>query len=909
MGIRVSYVARQFRRMFMFARAVVTRRARERDLREELSLHVEREVERNVLSGMSPADARAQAMRDFGNVELLKEHSRDARGTRWLDELRQDTRYAFNDIVKRPFLAALIIATLTIGIGVNASALSVLNLLFQPIAVPDAKSVVGIEISRNPQRFRDQFSYKDLRLLREKVPSLRGITGSSGLIPVILSRRTPQATPRDGFISFVADDYFSLLGGKIVSGRAIDASDNLAPLASPVAVLGGRYWRTEFGSDTGIVGQMISVNGVSMQVIGVADESFAGEGFELRTPEVWVPAMMRDAIWRSTDSTSTAENIAWLDLTARLGTHGTMARAQLELSALNRQIARLHNVADSMISIRTYRPGALGQVSLAERTGAASIGMLAPLLILLIACANLTNVMLTRAAARQHEFGVRMSLGASRARLIRQLLVESAVFAAIGSVCGLLLTRILIAVSARRLFENFGHRDPITAASRIVIDSHVLTVTMLVALGTVFVVGLIPALRTTRVDLNSVLKAESGAAAGTSPSKSRLRNSLVVLQVACSVVLLLVAGSFARSATRTTDSDVGFDASHLIVAKLFAKVGGLDSLQARAYFGAVAQRITLIPAITTVAEVSNVPFEGMMISGLSHEGAGANAHVEHSLYNNVSPDYFRAMGVQLVRGRFFDASECTDDASVLVISESMASAMWPGEDAIGKRVKSEYTGKGATIIGVVRNVSLSHPGEEYLPATYAPLNMTGNVLGESGMLILRTNGNAAAVTDMLRRTIRDIDPSIYTSVFTLSDAIENSEFARAGRSFAAGAAALGTLALLLASVGLYGVAAFAVTQRTREIGIRMALGARQSDVLRDSLVRMSRLSLYGLLFGSIVGVIVLLGLRALLSGLSTFNVLSFVGVLALLLVTSLIATWVPARRASRIDPMVALRRG
>ncbi|MEO7997549.1 MAG: ABC transporter permease, partial [Gemmatimonadaceae bacterium] len=297
MRFSASYFARVTRRWYQWVRALFTHRARERDLREELQLHIEREAERNVAEGMSPDDARSAALRIFGNVELLKEQSRDTRGTRWFDELQQDSRYALRDIARRPMFAALVIGTLAIGIGVNSAAFSVLNLLFQPIAVPDAQSVVSLEVSGTARRYRDSFSYDDLKLLRANTPSLSGITGSSGLIPIIFSRRSAQSVPRDAFTSFVTDEYFSLLGGKMVLGRAILPTDNESESAPPVAVLSGRFWRTEFGGDSTVIGQTITVSGVAFQVVGVADESFAGEGFELRTPEVWIPAMTRRKLW------------------------------------------------------------------------------------------------------------------------------------------------------------------------------------------------------------------------------------------------------------------------------------------------------------------------------------------------------------------------------------------------------------------------------------------------------------------------------------------------------------------------------------------------------------------------------------------------------------------------------------
>ncbi|MEO7998688.1 MAG: FtsX-like permease family protein, partial [Gemmatimonadaceae bacterium] len=581
--------------------------------------------------------------------------------------------------------------------------------------------------------------------------------------------------------------------------------------------------------------------------------------------------------------------------------------AKLELSSLNRQVARLHDVPDSTVRISAYRPGALGRVTLVERSGALSLGMLAPLLILLIACANLTNVMLTRAAARQHEIGVRLSLGAGRARIVRQLLVESALLALTGAAAGLLITRVLISILAVRLFESFGHRDPITAASRIVVDSHVLLATLLVAIGTVLVVGLLPALRATRLDLTSVLKSDSGGTTGGSAQRSRLRNALVVVQVACSAVLLLVAGSFARSATRTADADVGFDASHVVVSKTFPTSTNRDSARAREVHRAIAERLQLMPAITDIAETSTVPFEGFMITAVSKAEAPTAARKTPTLFVQVSPNFFNVLGIPLTGGRVFTRSEGTEKPDVVMVSEAFAKALWPGESAIGKRLSSEFTASGATVIGIVRNVSLASPGETAMPVLYAPLLMTGNTPGESGVLIMKTAGNADVISGAIQNSIRAYDPSVYASVYTLSSAISKSEFVRAGRSFATGASALGSLALLLAAVGLYGVAAFAVAQRTREIGIRMALGASRSKVLRDSLLRIGRLATWGILFGAVGGTFVLLGLRALLSGLAPFSAPAFVGVMLLLMLTSLLAAWVPSRRASRIDPMVALR--
>lgn len=900
--------ARHLRSAYMRVRAVFTHRARERDLAEELELHLIRATEQHESLGMTPANARAAALRAFGNVESIKAHSRDARGTRWIDEIRQDTRYAIRDVMRRPAFAVLVILTLAAGIGVNSSVFSVLNLLFQPIAVPDAASIVSLARSNTTFRFRNQFSLDDVRLLRASVPALRGIVGSSGLIPVVFSRRGAESIPRDAFVSFVTDDYFSLLGGRIIQGRAILASDNASDGVSPVAVLSERFWRNEYGGDAQVVGQTVVVSGVAFQVVGIANEAFAGEGFELRTPELWVPAMMRAAMWRGNDSTASVATYPWLDVTARLAPGVSIGRATLELGALNQRIAQRNGVPDSVVRLSAYRPSALGNVSFAERAGAASIGMLLPLLILLIACANLTNVMLTRAASRQHEFGVRLSLGASRGRIIRQLLVESTLLAMAGAVVGLLLTRVLIALLAVRLFESFGHRDPLTAASRVAIDSHVLLGTMIVAIGTIIVVGLVPALRATRVDLSTIIKSQSYGSTGGS-AKSRLRDTLVVCQVACSAVCLLIAGSFARTAARTGDADVGFDASHVVVARVSSAITGSDSASARAFRSDMVERLTLIPAIADIAETLQVPFEGIMIEQASPEHSTAAQRLHSVLTMHVSSNYFRVMGTTFVSGRTFEPNESVAEPSVTVVSEALAAAMWPGENALGKRIKSTTSETGQTVIGVVKNVSLSVPGESFMPVMYSPLPKSGNTVGESGWLVIKTVGSAESAASTIQSTIRGYDAKVYSSVYPLSVAITKSEFVRASRSFAAGATALGTLALLLAAVGLYSVAAFAVSERTREIGIRMALGARSEQVMRESLWRIGKLTMWGLGIGVSTGVFILLVLRALLSGLAPFSALAFVGVIALLVLTALVAAWAPARRASRIDPMVALRGG
>lgn len=901
-----SRIARLSRRAYQWVRALLTRRARERDLAEELQLHLDRETERQMSMGLSADEARAAALRLFGNVELLKEQSRDARGTRWVDEVRQDTHYALRDMRRRPLFAALVIATLAIGIGVNSAAFTVVNLLFQPMAVPDPGSVVALEVSGIARRFRDSFSYEDLQLLRAKVPSLRAIAGSSGPITVIFSRRSAQAMPRDAFASFVSDDYFALLGGTMQLGRAIQAADNRAEGVSPVAVLSGRFWKSEFGADSAVLGQIVNISGASFEIVGVANETFVGEGFELQSPDVWVPAMMRRAVWQDEDSTTTSTNIPWLNLTARLSAESSLDRVKVEVASLNRQIAALHSVPDSAVRIGAYRPGALGKVTLVEQAGALSIGMLAPVLILLIACANLTNVMLTRAAARQHEFGVRLSLGAGRARIIRQLLVESALLAFAGAIVGLFITRALVSALSVRIFESFGHRDPVTAASRIVVDGHVLTMTLMIAIGTVFLVGLLPALRATRMDLNRVLRNESAGATG-GAGTSRLRNTLVVVQVTCSAILLLVAGAFARSTSQTGDANVGFDASNVIVAKSYLTTSYGDSIRARMVHGEIAERIRLTPTVTDIAETSAVPFEGIMITQVSRADVSTTTRPSPTMFLQVSSNFFAVLGIPIVSGRTFDRTNDKESPDVVIVSEGLARTLWPGENAVGKRLNSEFVQAGAVVIGVARDVSLSNPGETKIPALYAPLVTFGRALGESGVLLAKTTGDPESVASTVLNSIRAYDPTLYASSYTLKTAIEKSEFVRAGHSFATGASALGGLALLLAAVGLYGVAAFAVAQRTREIGIRMALGANRSTVLIDSLMRMTRLALFGIAYGAVGGIIVLLGLRAILSGLAKFSAAAFVGVMLLILVTSLFAAWIASRRASRIDPMAALR--
>jgi predicted permease len=821
----------------------------------------------------------------------------------------QDLRYSLRSLLKRPGFTVVVVATLALGIGVNAAIFSVFNILLRPLPVKESESIVRLTFEEGSRR-ADRFSFHDYSYIRDRNQLFSDVIAVFEEERFLLGENRPNSDPEEILGNFVSENYFAMLGGSTHLGRFFTAEENSVPGRDAVVVLSHGFWQRRFGSDAQLVGGSIKLNGKPFTVIGITHPAFVGLRHEV--PDIWLPLAMRAAM-----STDRFEGIApekrdgyggrdfqWVSIYARLKPGRTAPEARTEMNALLGQL----DTQSSTGPKKTIAVDPINEMKLPIEAWML-IGMVlgATGLILLIACFNIANMQLARAIARQKEIGVRMCLGASRWRLIRQLLTESLVLGVVGGVAGVMLAWWSLNLFLSVIFVRYGGGDMVRVAIDLTPDWRVLAYSFGLALLSGIAFGLVPALRATRPDLIGLVKSEGATATGRS-ARSRLSGALVVAQVSICFVLLIPAGLLLRSVQLNLATDPGYEAKNLLSVDYSLELSGYDAERAKVFQQQLMTRLAALPGVKSVS-LDRV-YIGRGITLLDQGGTGPKQYSNVPI-EEIPSTFLDTIGTPLVLGRAFIADEVNAHTPVLIVSESTARSLWPGESALGKLLRIEQPVRdggtkiifsSAQVVGVARDNQIYRSGETPPLIVYLP----GAAPGEMDTTVLvRTTTDAAALKDLARREAYAVEPVLRLFVNTFEERIAREQTIMSAASH--GATALGTLALMLAVIGLYGVMAWLVVQRTREIGIRMALGAQAHNVLALVLRQGMKLVLIGVVIGIPASLAAVRLLSSMLIGLTTSDALTIGVVTALMVGVTLLACYLPARRATRVDPLETLR--
>ncbi|HEX8070522.1 MAG TPA: ABC transporter permease [Pyrinomonadaceae bacterium] len=923
---------RQLRAWVVRVRGLFNKGRRDRELTEELEAHIQMQAEDNLRAGMPPEEARRRAAVKLGGVEAIKEQYRDRRGIPAVENLVRDLRYGLRALRRSPGFTAVAVLSLALGIGANTALFSVVDaVLLKKLPVKDPEQLVLFKWAAGPtfspgshhgNRTSDEsgrlvwssFPYQTYARIRAQPGALSDVFafGDVGM-NVSADGRAEVATGQA-----VSGNYYAALGVPALVGRTLTDEDDRAS-AAPAAVLSYRYWQRRFGGDRAVVGRQINLNNVAFTVVGVTPPGFDGTMNLGTSPDVSVPIAWEPQVGGERSSMKGAGGW-WLRLMGRLrdGATAEQARAYLEpvfqtTVAEQREARRAQGQegikplsSDEYPRLAAY-PGSQGETITRQRYQQPLYMLLGVVaLVLLVACANVANLLLARAAARRQEITVRLALGASRGRLIRQLLTESLLLASLGGALGVLLAVWikdgLLAVG------DWGGADMAALDPRL--DLRVLGFTLALSLLTGVLFGLVPAWRATRVELTPALK--EGARSSATAARSWLTQSLVVAQVAMSLLLLVGAGLFLRTLVNLHSVALGFNARNLLVFTVEPNLIGYKGDRLANLYKQMAERVEAVPGVRAVT----FSRERLLAGGESDRSvylpgaAGGEAKPDGETYiNQVRENFLAAMEIPLLAGRSLTPQDDARAPKVAVVNQAFARRFLRGENPVGRRFgfTPENTGE-LEIVGVAGDAKYVRQREEAQPTVYLPWAQELRAAGAMTFEV-RTSGEPAAVVAAVRQAAGEVAANLpLKDVKTQVEQAE--ERLRMERLFAKLLGLFGLLAQTLAAVGLYGVLAWSVTQRTREIGIRVALGAQSGDVLRMVLRQGMLLTLVGVAVG-LAGAYALTryleSVQRMLYGVRPTDPLTFVATAAALTLVALAACYVPARRATKVDAVIALR--
>jgi len=885
----------------LLLRSILRGRQVERELDEELQFHLEHKIEEGIAQGLSPDEARYAALRAMDGLEQRKEEMRRMRRIHWLTDFVADVQYAIRSLRRTPGLTAFVVITIALGIGMTATPFSMLDaLIFRPYPVPHPSDVVTLVSTSRDNSF-DSFSYREYLDIRDNTKSYDGVIANAPLGLVGFSAE-PGATPRVRGGMMVSGNYFRVLGVEPRLGRAFRENEDEVPGRDAVMVLGPGFWKNEFASDPSVVGRIVRLNGTDFTVIGVAPESFPGMQVFMR-PDFYTPLAMARVF-----STNPQKNFfedrddRELSVKARLKPGTTQQQAHNELAVLAQDFEREHpDVSrDRGAAVRTQFEMRTRDDDVNWKFGVIFTGL--ALAVLLVACTNVAGLLLSRARTRAREIAVRLALGAGRFRLIRLLLTESLVLACLGGLGG-----IAVGYGGIEFLSTFTIPTELPIKVPFRMDTRVLLASLALSVLSAVFCGLAPSLQSTRLDLVKGLK----SADVDLPGRRRLwgRNVLVVAQVSMSLMLLAAAFLMFRGFHQSLREGTGFAKNQVLMASFDPRLVQYDAAQTRQFYKLLTERVREVPGVQSAALTQNPPLglDDFGVVAFVPDGFQMPRDRENftSPMDTIDEGYFETLGIPILRGRGFLASDTEDAPRVAVVNEQFAKHYWPGADAVGKHFRLDgATGTPVEIVGVAQTVKYRETIERPTDFVYMPLAQDPKA---RMALLLRSSGDPLQLVKPLKEVVRALDSNLPMLGMRTYEDLYRYHAVEGPRVAVELVGTLGAVGLLLAIAGLYGVVAYNVSRRTREIGIRVAIGARPSDILRLVMSKGLMLVGTGTAIGLAMGFAVEQVMNSMLFNAGGVNIAVYLLVVPAMILVTMLAAYVPARRASRIEPTQALR--
>ncbi len=817
-----------------------------------------------------------------------------------MENLRKDLRYAVRMLAKSPAFTLIAVLALGFGIGANTAIFSVFNgMLWRPLPVKDPQQIVVVTEGKRGQAFPLPLSYLDFMDYRELKPVFSDLAAFAPS-PINFDA---GGRPERAWTGFVSGNYFSMLGVEAIRGRTFSNDEGWVAGKDPLIVLNYKFWQQRFGGDPRIVGQTVQVNQHAFTIIGVLPQSFHGTYYFI-DPDFYTPLTMVPTLDPNSPDILTRRNASDFRVVGRLQPGVTSAMAQAAAEPTNRRLAEQYPDSHKEVSLEVEpelrarpEPGLGGFMATVSGVFMALVG-----LVLLIACANVANLILARANGRRKEIATRIALGATRWRMIRQLLTESILLAFMGGLAGLLLARWV----AMGLLSIHLPTDVPIRLFDLQMDWRIFTFSFIAAMLTGLVAGIIPALQTSRTDLAETLK--EGGRSGGGAGRHRMRNALVIGQVTVSLLLLACAGFFIRSFQNSARVDMGFRIENVLLLSMDVGLQGYNEQRGQQFYQQLAERVKALPGVRAAAISSFIPmgYDNAIVSVyLPEHAASDKSGVETAFSNSVQPGYFGAAGVPVIQGREFTDADTATSPSVAIINEAFANKIWPGQDPIGRTFQREKNGPIIQVVGLTRTGKYLFLYESSVTYVYFPLAQNYN---STATIFVHTDNDPLRQVEPVREQIRQLDANLPVYGVTSMDAhVHYGKPLLPARLGAILVGAFGILGLALAAVGVYGVVSYSVSQRTQELGLRTALGAQRSDVIKLVLRQGLGLALVGVSIGLALALVLARAIRAVLYGVTSIDYVTLVLVSVLLFAVAFVATYVPALRATQVDPVDALR--